>query len=52
MTFFIYVGYVLIFSTGGVRCGAYAKMRKWVDGATAVLFAAAGLGLIRSTFSR
>lgn len=45
------IGYSLIFSIGGVMA-AYRRIRRWVDGVAAGLFALAGLGLIRSAFSR
>ena len=49
--FAIYIVWALGFSLTGVRA-AYAKARRWVDGAVAALFTAAGLGLIRSAFAR
>ena len=47
----IYSAYALVFSTHHAM-KAYARARRWVDGLVAVFFAAAGLGLIRSAFSR
>lgn len=41
----IYVVYALIFSRPGMMA-AYARTRRWVDRATAALFAAAGLRLL------
>lgn len=49
--FAIYVGYALVFSTPGAM-DVYRRARRWIDGAVAGLFAVAGLGLIRSAFSR
>lgn len=49
--FLIYASYALIFSTNGAM-NAYARLRRWIEGTVAVLFAVAGLGLIRSAFSR
>ncbi len=49
--FAIYFVWAFGFSVAGVRA-AYAKARRWVDGVVAALFAAAGLGLIRSAFAR
>ena len=46
-----YAGYALVFSLGGMQM-AYARIRRWVDGVVAGLFAIAGLGLIRSAFAR
>lgn len=43
--------YSLVFSIGGVMA-VYRRIRRWVDGVAAGLFALAGLGLIRSAFSR
>lgn len=47
----IYAGYALVFSTPGAM-GVYGKVRRWIDGGVAGLFAFAGLGLIRSAFAR
>lgn len=49
--FAIYAGYALAFSTPGAMA-VYRKVRRWIDGAVAGLFALAGLGLIRSAFAR
>lgn len=46
-----FFGYALAFSTNGVASG-YQRVRRWVDGIAAGLFAVAGLGLIRSAFTR
>ncbi|MEO1293097.1 MAG: LysE family transporter, partial [Pseudomonadota bacterium] len=46
-----YTGYALLFSLSGMM-SAYARARRWIDGAVAALFAAAGLGLLRSAFTR
>ena len=46
-----YVGYALVFSLGGMR-SAYARARRWIDGVVAGLFALAGVGLLRSAFTR
>ncbi|MBO9472974.1 LysE family translocator [Shimia sp. R10_1] len=43
--------YSLLFSVGGMMT-AYRKCRRWIDGFVAGLFAVAGLGLIKSAFSR
>ncbi len=45
--FLIYSGYVLVFSTRGAMNG-YVRLRRWIDGVVAGLFAVAGLSLIRS----
>mgnify|MGYP001255933584 CR=1 FL=1 len=45
----IYMLYALVFSTSGAMA-LYRKTRRWIDGAVAGLFAAAGIGLIRSAF--
>lgn len=47
----IYVGYALAFSVSRVM-ETYARLRRWIDGAVAALFALAGFALLRSTFSR
>lgn len=49
--FGIYTAYAAAFSLSAVRRG-YGKLRRWIDGVVAALFAAAGLALIRSAFSR
>lgn len=46
-----YAGYALAFSLSGFMAG-YKRLRRWVDGVVAGLFAIAGLSLIRSAFSR
>jgi len=46
-----YAGYALVFSVSGVMTG-YRRLRRWIDGAVAGLFALAGFGLLRSAFSR
>lgn len=45
--FLIYSGYVLLFSTYGAM-NFYARLRRWIDGVVAGLFALAGLSLLRS----
>lgn len=47
----IYTGYALAFSTSGAM-GVYARVRRWIDGVAAGLFAVAGLGLLRSALGR
>lgn len=47
----IYVGYALAFSVSRVM-ETYARLRRWIDGAVAALFALAGFALLRSAFSR
>ncbi|MEL6233665.1 MAG: LysE family translocator [Pseudomonadota bacterium] len=47
----IYAGYVFVFSTRGAM-QAYARLRRWIDGLVAGLFALAGLGLLRSALAR
>lgn len=49
--FLNYAGYAIAFSMPGFMAG-YRRFRKWVDGVAACLFAVAGIGLIRSAFSR
>lgn len=49
--FMIYALYAFVFSTSRAM-GTYRRVRRWVDGAAAGLFALAGLGLIRSAFAR
>ncbi len=46
-----YLVWALVFSLGGVM-GAYARMRRGIDGVVAALFGIAGFGLIRSALSR
>ncbi|WP_422369749.1 LysE family translocator [Hoeflea sp.] len=46
-----YAGYALIFSLPGFMAG-YRRLRRWIDGAVAGLFALAGFGLIRSALTR
>ncbi len=48
--FLVYVLYSVIFSIGGVM-HAYRHCRHWIEGAVAGLFALAGIGLIRSSFT-
>lgn len=47
----IYTAYALAFSTSGAM-GIYARLRRWVDGVAAGLFALAGLALLRSALDR
>jgi len=49
--FLVYLPWVLGFSHPKVMRG-YRRAQHWVEGAVAVLFAAAGLALIRSAFTR
>lgn len=49
--FLIYSGYVLVFSTSGAM-NVYARLRRWVDGVVAGLFAMSGLSLIRSAMQK
>ena len=49
--FFNNMLYSMLFSVGGVM-SAYRRVRRWIDGAVAGLFAVAGFGLIRSAFTR
>ena len=46
-----YTGYAFTFSLPGFMAG-YKRMRRWIDGIVAGLFALASLSLIRSAFSR
>jgi threonine efflux protein len=46
-----YAGYAIAFSLPGFMAG-YRRLRRWIDGVVAGLFAIAGMGLIRSVFSR
>ena len=48
---FTYAGHAMAFSLPGAMT-AYRRLRRWIDGAVAGLFAIAGLGLIRSAVSR
>lgn len=45
--FLIYTGYVLVFSTSSAM-NVYVRLRRWIDGVVAGLFALAGFSLIRS----
>lgn len=47
----IYALYALMLSTGGAM-GIYGRLRRWIEGAVAGLFALASLALIRSAFVR
>ncbi len=49
--FLNYFGYAMAFSLPGFMTG-YRRLRRWVDGIAAGLFAVAGFGLLRSAFSR
>ena len=49
--FAVYALYSVLFSIGGVMRW-YQRCRHWVNGAAAGLFALAGVGLIRSAFTR
>jgi threonine/homoserine/homoserine lactone efflux protein len=51
VAFFNNLSYALVFSMGGMMA-VYQRARRWIDGATAVLFSLGGLALIRSAFSR
>lgn len=46
-----YIGYALAFSYSSVMSG-YQRIRRWIDGIVAGLFALAGFSLIRAAFSR
>ena len=46
-----FIGYALAFSMASFA-NRYKRMRRWIDGTVALLFVAAGLGLIRSAVSR
>ena len=46
-----YAAYALAFSLPSLMAG-YRRLRRWIDGAVAGLFAMAGFGLIRSALSR
>lgn len=49
--FAVYAGYAAAFSVSAVMRG-YARLRRWVDGTVAALFAIAGFGLIRSAVAK
>ena len=49
--FMNYTGYALAFSVSGMM-SAYQRFRRWIEGLVAGLFAVAGMGLIKSAFSR
>ena len=49
--FAIYAAYAAAFSVSTVMQG-YARVRRWIDGTVAALFALAGFALIRSAFAR
>ena len=49
--FLNYASYAMAFSLPGFMAG-YRRLRRWIDGIVAGLFAIAGVGLIRSAFSR
>jgi threonine/homoserine/homoserine lactone efflux protein len=49
--FLNFTGYALAFSLSGFASG-YRRANKWINGTVAGLFAVAGIGLIRSAFSR
>lgn len=49
--FLNYAGHAMAFSLPGFMAG-YKRLHRWIDGAVAGLFAIAGIGLIRSAFSR
>lgn len=49
--FLNYASYAMAFSLSGFMAG-YRRLRQWIDGAVAGLFAIAGFGLIRSAMSR
>lgn len=44
-------GWVLLFSQSGMML-AYRRVRRWIDGATAALFALAGFGMLRSALAK
>ena len=46
----VYVFYSVVFSVDGVK-GAYSRGRRWIDGLVSGVFAAAGIGLLRSTLT-
>lgn len=49
--FAIYATYAAAFSLAAIMQG-YARLRRWIDGAVAALFALAGFALLRSAFAR
>ncbi|WP_158966172.1 LysE family translocator [Chachezhania sediminis] len=49
--FLNYVAWAWAFSTDGAQA-VHARFRRWIDGATAALFAGLGLGLLRSAATR
>ncbi|MCK0096581.1 LysE family translocator [Yoonia sp. F2084L] len=49
--FMNYAGHAVAFSLAGFMRG-YQRFRRWIEGAIATLFAAAGLGLLKSALSR
>lgn len=51
VAFFNNFFYTMVFSTSGMM-GVYARARRWIDGASATLFAGAGVALIRSALAR
>ena len=46
-----YAAWALLFSTGSAMA-AYSRARRWIEGVAAALFAATGLGLLRSALAR
>ncbi len=46
-----YAGHAMAFSVAGFMA-AYARLRRWIEGAVAAFFAVAGFGLLRSALSR
>ncbi len=51
IAFFNNLSYSLVFSMGGMMA-VYRRCRRWIEGASAVLFATGGLALIRSAASK
>ena len=51
VAFFNNFSYSLVFSMGGMMA-VYRRCRRWIEGASAVLFASGGLALIRSAVSK
>lgn len=51
VAFFNNLSYSLVFSMGGMMA-LYRRGRRWIEGATAALFATGGLALIRSAVSK
>ena len=41
----VFLGYALVFSTAGMG-RAYRRARRWIEGALALIFGSAGLGLL------